>query len=153
MTWALIHDVDGIYPLLAFSAHSIIYILDVTKGEYHGILRGHGGVSKIISVPVFRAAAFIPPKQINALAVQPEDPAYLASASNDYTVRIYDLRQSIVTETNNPSWPNSSRSSCAGPAFGLRANEREGIGLGNCIAILAGGASGGHQAAVLRRRD
>jgi len=38
-----------------------------------------------------------------------------------------------------------------GPAFGLRSNDRdgEGFGLGRCVAVLAGGPAGGHQAAVL----
>ena len=36
-----------------------------------------------------------------------------------------------------------------GPAFGLRSNDSEGEGMGRCVAVLAGGPSGGHQAAVL----
>lgn len=50
---------------------------------------------------------------------------------------------------NNPSWPGRTNMCQAGPAFGLRAHEGEGEGLGRCIAVLAGGQSGGHQAAVL----
>lgn len=36
----------------------------------------------------------------------------------------------------------------AGPPFGLRSNISEGKGLGRCVAILAGGPSGGHLAPV-----
>lgn len=39
--------------------------------------------------------------------------------------------------------------SLAGPAFGLRANGGEGTGFGRCVAVLAGGPSGGHLAPVL----
>ena len=39
--------------------------------------------------------------------------------------------------------------SAAGPAFGLAANEKEGLGMGRCVIVLTGGRSGGHNAAVL----
>lgn len=39
--------------------------------------------------------------------------------------------------------------SLAGPAFGLRANDGEGLGYGRCVGILTGGPSGGHTAPVL----
>ena len=37
----------------------------------------------------------------------------------------------------------------AGPPFGLRGQDGEGFGFGSWVAVLAGGPSGGHQAAVL----
>lgn len=41
----MVIEVDEIRPLVAFASNSILYIFDVNRGRYHGILRGHGGVS------------------------------------------------------------------------------------------------------------
>lgn len=96
-------------------------------------------------------------QDITSLSVHPKDPSLLCSTSHDHTARIYDLRLPVagvdepIKNNNDPfsRWPGKSKACLAGPAFGLRANDGEGIGLGRCIAVLVGGASGGHQAAVL----
>lgn len=50
---------------------------------------------------------------------------------------------------NNPHWPPTTTPSLAGAAHGLHMTETEGSGVGRCVAVLMGGRSGGHQAAVL----
>jgi len=46
-------------------------------------------------------------------------------------------------------WPPGTGPSLAGAAHGLHMTEPEGTGFGRCVAVLAGGRSGGHMAAVL----
>ena len=50
---------------------------------------------------------------------------------------------------NNPHWPPSTVPSLGGAPHGLQSSESEGVGTGRCVAILCGGPSGGHNAAVL----
>ncbi|KAH0838264.1 hypothetical protein J3R83DRAFT_6520 [Lanmaoa asiatica] len=50
---------------------------------------------------------------------------------------------------NNPHWPPSTSPSLGGAPHGLQSSEPEGVGIGRCVAILCGGPSGGHNAAVL----
>lgn len=50
---------------------------------------------------------------------------------------------------NNPHWPPSTLPSLGGAPHGLQSSEPEGVGIGRCVAILCGGPSGGHNAAVL----
>lgn len=50
---------------------------------------------------------------------------------------------------NNPHWPPSTSPSLGGAPHGLQSSEPEGVGIGRCIAVLSGGPSGGHDAAVL----
>jgi polycomb protein EED len=52
-------------------------------------------------------------------------------------------------QPNNPHWPPSTAPSLGGAPHGLQANEPEGMGVGRCVAVLCGGPSGGHDAAVL----
>ncbi|KAH8120148.1 WD40 repeat-like protein [Phellopilus nigrolimitatus] len=120
VAWCMAMNADEFSPLVAFSGNSILYVLNVEKGTFHGVMRGHGG-------------------KINALAVHPVDPSYLLSASHDHTCRIYDLTEKVECDIVNPSWPGKTKMSLAGPAFGLRANDGEGIGYGRCVAVLAGG--------------
>jgi hypothetical protein len=51
----------------------------------------------------------------------------------------------------NPIWPGLPPPTLAGAPHGLQASENEGAGdgAGACVALLMGGSSGGHQAAVL----
>jgi polycomb protein EED len=51
----------------------------------------------------------------------------------------------------NQIWPPGNKPSKGGAPAGLQSSEPEGDPhhIGRCIAILAGGRSGGHQAAVL----
>ena len=49
----------------------------------------------------------------------------------------------------NPHWPPSTTPSLGGAPHGLQSSESEGAGTGRCVAILCGGPSGGHNAAVL----
>lgn len=88
-------------------------------------------------------------QKINALIVHPVDLSILLSASSDHTCRIYDLTETVQCPIENPHWPGSTTQALAGPAFGMRVNEGEGFGLGRCVAVLAGGPSGGHMAPVL----
>lgn len=46
MAWCMVTRADsGFWPLIAFAAGSIIYVFNVAKGSFHGVMRGHGGVS------------------------------------------------------------------------------------------------------------
>ncbi|OCB86089.1 WD40 repeat-like protein [Sanghuangporus baumii] len=128
--WCMVQNADEFWPLIAFSANSLLYLYNVEKANYHGILRGHGG-------------------KITSLAVHPADPCILASTSYDQTCRIYDLTKRASGRIDNPHWPGQTRIALAGAPFGLRSNEPEGIDYGRCAAILVGGPSGGHVAPVL----
>lgn len=92
-------------------------------------------------------------KRINALAVHPTDPRILASASSDFSVRLYDLTEpvpdppdlNLLIEDPGPS----EQHPWGAPAFGMRAYEKEGDGRGCCFAVLVGQQSGGHLGGVL----
>ena len=71
------------------------------------------------------------------------------TTSRDFSTRIYDLTLKPQQEPNNQHWLPGTQPSRAGPAHGLHMTEAEGSGLGRCVAVLMGGRSGGHQAAVL----
>ncbi|TFK57016.1 hypothetical protein OE88DRAFT_1730442 [Heliocybe sulcata] len=86
---------------------------------------------------------------ITSLAVHPVHPYIFCSTSRDFTTRIYDLTQPPAQYPHNPHWPPSKHPSMAGAAYGLQMSEPEGEGIGRCVAVLAGGRSGGHAAAVL----
>ncbi|KAL5519108.1 hypothetical protein ACEPAH_791 [Sanghuangporus vaninii] len=128
--WCMVQNADEFWPLVAFSANSLLYLYNVEKANYHGILRGHGG-------------------KITSLVVHPADPCILASTSYDQTCRIYDLTKRASCKIDNPHWPRQTRKALAGATFGLRSNEPEGIDYGRCSAILVGGPPGGHVAPVL----
>ncbi|TDL28656.1 WD40 repeat-like protein [Rickenella mellea] len=129
IAWCMAAKAAEFLPLLAFSGNGILYIFNLESGEFHGVLRGHGG-------------------HITSLAVHPTYPYLLCSTSYDHTVRIYDLTVAVNGEFKSQSWPGGVPC-LGGPAFGLRSNESEGDGHGRCVAILVGGPSGGHQACVL----
>ena len=90
-------------------------------------------------------------QQINSIAVHPIDPSYILSTSHDHTARLYDVTQTVQLKVVNPSWPGKSVQAYGGPAFGLRSDDvgGEGEGFGRCVAVLAGGPAGGHEAPVL----
>jgi len=117
-------------PLIVFTAYSLIFIVDANTRRVVGTLRGHGG-------------------EITSIAVHPQHPYMFCTTSKDMTTRLYDLTFNARQEPNNPHWPPSTVPSRAGPAFGLMASESEGNGIGRCLAVLVGGRSGGHEAAVL----
>ncbi|EPT03858.1 hypothetical protein FOMPIDRAFT_1157736 [Fomitopsis schrenkii] len=116
-------------PLVIFAPSSVVYILDVKTRRVVGHLRGHGG-------------------PITSIAVHPTWPYLFCTTSRDFTSRIYDLSCTPVQRPNNPPWPPSKKPSLAGPAFGLQMTESEGNGIGQCVAVLVGGRSGGHRGAV-----
>ncbi|KAG0708806.1 WD40-repeat-containing domain protein [Suillus ampliporus] len=127
--WAL--PLEGpLEPHVVFSGGSILYILNVVKGEIIGHLRGHGG-------------------PITSIVVHPNYPYLFCTTSRDFTTRIYDLTKSPRQSPDNPCWPPSKTPSLCGAPHGLQASEPEGMGTGRCIAVLCGGPSGGHDAAVL----
>ncbi|KAF5312570.1 hypothetical protein D9619_003501 [Psilocybe cf. subviscida] len=133
-------------PLVLYSYGSILHIFNVAKKGFEGYQRAHGGA-------------------ITSIAVHPATPDYFATTSRDHTTRIYDLRLPAVLPVHphtrnargrkeynpNPHWPPGKNPSLAGAAHGLRLhpNEIEGFGPGRCVAVLMGGRSGGHNAAVL----
>jgi polycomb protein EED len=117
-------------PLLIFSAASLIYVFNAETGRLVGSLRGHGG-------------------PITSIIVHPVHPYLFCSTSRDFTTRIYDLLLEPQQAPNNPHWPPGSGPSLAGAAHGLHMTEPEGEGIGRCVAVLSGGRSGGHLAAVL----
>jgi polycomb protein EED len=86
---------------------------------------------------------------ITGIVVHPIHPYLFCSTSRDFTTRIYDLLLPPQEKPNNPHWPPGTEASLAGAAHGLHMTEPEGIGVGRCVAVLSGGRSGGHLAAVL----
>ena len=149
VAWCIVTKADsGFWPLISFAADAVLYVYNVAKGEFHGVMRGHGGVSSQDKAKGDnRRTDGV--QNINALAVHPIDPSILLSASSDHTCRIYDLRETVECPIENPCWPGMAPMALAGPAFGMRVNDGEGFGLGRCIATLTGVISGGHQAPVL----
>ncbi|KAG1749936.1 WD40-repeat-containing domain protein [Suillus paluster] len=127
--WALSAEAP-LEPLVVFSGGSILYILNAVKGEIISHLRGHGG-------------------PITSIVVHPNHPSLFCTTSRDFTTRIYDLAISPQQDPNNPHWPPSKAPSLGGAPHGLQASEPEGMGTGRCVAVLCGGPSGGHDAAVL----
>ncbi|KZT30641.1 WD40 repeat-like protein [Neolentinus lepideus HHB14362 ss-1] len=116
--------------MVVFAAGSLLYVVDVRSRQIIGYLRGHGGA-------------------ITSIAVHPVHPYIFCTTSRDFTTRIYDLTQAPAQYPTNPHWPPSKEPSLAGAAYGLQMSEPEGQGIGRCVAVLAGGRSGGHMAAVL----
>lgn len=110
-------------------------------------LRGHGGVSPCSLVA--SKAFIITTQAITSIAVHPIDTNIFCTTSRDYSIRIYDLNRNSQETRVNPPWPPATESSQAGAAHGLHMSEGEGNGIGQCVTILMGGRSGGHQAAVL----
>jgi polycomb protein EED len=103
---------------------------------------------------------------ITSIAVHPTTAHLFCTTSRDHTTRIYDLTLLIIEakkkdkgkkkkedRVSNPHWPPSKVPSFAGAPHGLHLRpselEDEGRGIGRCIAVLMGGRSGGHFAAVL----
>ncbi|OJA16264.1 hypothetical protein AZE42_00148 [Rhizopogon vesiculosus] len=127
--WALSLEAP-LEPLVVFSGGSILYILNAVKGKVIGHLRGHGG-------------------PITSIVVHPKYPYLLCTTSRDFTTRIYDLTMSPRQHSDNPHWPPCKAPSLGGAPHGLQASEPEGMGIGRCVAVLCGGPSGGHDAAVL----
>ncbi|KAI0375088.1 WD40 repeat-like protein [Pilatotrama ljubarskyi] len=117
-------------PLIVFTITSVILILDVNSRSLVGKLRGHGG-------------------PITSLSVHPTQPNLFCTTSRDFTTRIYDLTLYPVQIPNNPHWLPRREPSLAGPAHGLHMCEPEGEGIGQCVAVMVGGRSGGHKGAVL----
>jgi hypothetical protein len=138
-------------PLLVFSAASFVYVFNVKTRKIIGTLRGHGGVSLSSSYThIFSISDIMNHhQQITAIAVHPIHPYLFCSTSRDFTTRIYDLLLEPRQVPNNPHWPPGTGPSLAGAAHGLHMTEHEGEGMGRCVAVLSGGRSGGHLAAVL----
>ncbi|KAI0094822.1 WD40-repeat-containing domain protein [Irpex rosettiformis] len=117
-------------PLVVLAAFGMVFVYDPMAGKLISSLRGHGG-------------------EITSIATHHMHPYRFLTSSRDHTTRLYDLRFAPRKGPNNPPWPPSKRPSRAGTGFGLHITGSEGDGFGRCIAVLAGGRSGGHQAAVL----
>ncbi|KAI9065816.1 WD40 repeat-like protein [Trametes sanguinea] len=129
VAWAISSN-RPLEPLIVFTVSSVILILDVNSCAIVGKLRGHGGL-------------------ITSLCVHPTQPHLFCTTSRDFTARIYDLSLYPVQVPNNPHWLPRTEPSRAGPPHGLHMCEPEGEGIGQCVAVLVGGRSGGHKAAVL----
>ncbi|KAI0361519.1 WD40 repeat-like protein [Trametes cingulata] len=129
VAWA-INPNRPLEPLILFTITSVILILDVNSSSLVGKLRGHGG-------------------PITSLSVHHTQPNLFCTTSRDFTTRIYDLALYPVQAPNNPHWLPRREPSLAGPAHGLHMCEPEGEGIGQCVAVMVGGRSGGHKAAVL----
>ncbi|KAI0651941.1 WD40-repeat-containing domain protein [Trametes meyenii] len=129
VAWAISSN-SPLDPLIVFTVTSVILIFNVNSRSIVGQLRGHGG-------------------PITSLSVHPAQPNLFCTTSRDFTTRIYDLALEPVQVPNNPHWLPLLEPSLAGPAHGLHMCEPEGQGIGQCVAVLAGGRSGGHKATVL----
>ncbi|KAI0778274.1 WD40 repeat-like protein [Trametes elegans] len=128
VTWGIDRN-NPTRPLVIFTVTSVIVIVDVSSCMVVGTLRGHGG-------------------PITSVSVHPSQPHLFCTTSRDFSARIYDLSLFPVQAPNNPHWPPRPEPSLAGPAHGLHMREPEGEGIGQCVAVLIGGRSGGHRGAV-----
>ena len=88
-------------------------------------------------------------QEITAIVVHPSFPYLICTCSRDFSARLYDLTMTPRDSPNNPHWPPSTLPSLGGAPHGLQSSEPEGVGIGRCVAVLCGGPSGGHNAAVL----
>ncbi|KAF8445884.1 WD40-repeat-containing domain protein [Boletus edulis BED1] len=129
VAWALSNEAP-FDPLIVCSRGRILYVLDAKQKTVIGKLRGHGG-------------------EITAIAVHPSFPYLVCTCSRDFSARLYDLTMPPRDAPNNPHWPPSMSPSLGGAPHGLQSSEPEGVGTGRCVAVLCGGPSGGHNAAVL----
>ncbi|KAG8219761.1 WD40-repeat-containing domain protein [Butyriboletus roseoflavus] len=129
VAWALSIETP-LDPLIVCSRGRILYVLDAKQKNVVGKLRGHGG-------------------EITAIVVHPSFPYLFCTCSRDFSARLYDLTMTPRDSPNNPHWPPSTSSSLGGAPHGLQSSEPEGVGIGRCVAVLCGGPSGGHNAAVL----
>ncbi|KAH9898311.1 WD40-repeat-containing domain protein [Cubamyces lactineus] len=129
VAWILSNNTP-LEPLVVFTTSSVITIFNVATRSVVGRLRGHGGL-------------------ITSLSVHPIQPHLFCTTSRDFTTRIYDVTLQPIQVPNNPPWPPLSQPSLAGPAHGLHMCEPEGEGIGQCVAVLVGGRSGGHKGGVL----
>ncbi|KAF9787152.1 hypothetical protein BJ322DRAFT_1107230 [Thelephora terrestris] len=125
--WALMNPSQA---LLLFNDGSVLHILDPVLRNFVGSLAGHGG-------------------HITSIVVHPRLPHLFCTTARDFTTRIYDLTQRARQRPHNPIWPPRKSAPKAGAAAGIHASSPEGNGPGLCTIILAGGRSGGHQAAVM----
>ncbi|KAI0825045.1 WD40-repeat-containing domain protein [Trametes gibbosa] len=129
VAWA-INTNHPLEPLIVFTVTSVVMIFDINSLSLVGKLRGHGG-------------------PITSLCVHPTQPHLFATTSRDFTTRIYDLALYPVQVPNNPHWLPRTEPSLAGPAHGLHMCEPEGEGIGQCVAVMVGGRSGGHKGGVV----
>ncbi|KIJ21805.1 hypothetical protein PAXINDRAFT_5942 [Paxillus involutus ATCC 200175] len=129
LAWALSNEAP-LDPLIVCSRGRMLYVLDAKQKKVVGQLRGHGG-------------------EITAIVVHPSFPYLVCTCSRDFSARLYDLTMPPRERPNNPHWPPSKLPSLGGAPHGLQASEPEGVGIGRCVAVLCGGPSGGHDAAVL----
>ncbi|KAL4242151.1 WD40/YVTN repeat-like-containing domain superfamily protein [Abortiporus biennis] len=127
--WAL-SSINPFNPLAIVAVSNVIFIFDLNSQKVIGSIRGHG----------------LP---ITSISVHPRHPEIFCSSSKDLTTRFYNVSEYTRQRPNNPHWPPSKEPSLAGAAFGLQMSTSEGQGVGRCVAVLAGGRSGGHEAAVL----
>jgi len=164
-------------PLLLFNNGSVLHILNPATRNFVGSLAGHGGVNFSSHWKVVRALT----KFLAAHNVHRRPPETTASFLHDGK-RFYDTNirsntagetgpsqsqmatseiwtEGRVSQTRARRWLDTSNH---GPfhegraAAGIHASSPEGDGPGLCTIILAGGRSGGHQAAVMcavRRLD
>ncbi|KIJ68509.1 hypothetical protein HYDPIDRAFT_106709 [Hydnomerulius pinastri MD-312] len=129
VTWALSNE-SPLEPLVVCARGRLLYVLNAKQKKVVGQLRGHGG-------------------EITAIVAHPSFPYLICTCSRDFSARLYDLTMPPREHPNNPHWPPSKMPSLGGAPHGLQASEPEGVGVGRCVAVLCGGPSGGHEAAVL----
>jgi polycomb protein EED len=138
-------------PLVIFNDSRLLHILNVRQRKIVSTLAGHGGVC--LCILLIRSWKHLTrgAQLITSITVHPIYPYIFCTTSRDFTTRIYDLTLPPRQTPNNPHWPPGTRPSRGGAPAGMHSSEPEGYtnGVGRCVAILAGGRSGGHQAAVL----
>jgi len=166
-TWALMNPSQ---PLLLFNDGSVLHILNPITRNFVGSLAGHGGVSSSSHREVVRALT----KCLAAHNIHRRPPEATASFLHD-SKGFHDknIRSDAAGETR-PSQPHMATSEIwtkgrvsgtharrwfgmsnaesfheGRAAAGIHSSSPEGDGPGLCTIILAGGRSGGHQAAVM----
>lgn len=118
----------------------MLHIIDIETRRFLGCLRGHGGVRWInFDMHIYLEKK----KDVTAVGVHYLQPHLVFSTSRDCTTRVYDFR--IKAES-----PQDPFTKVVKDPFGRRIDNDEGDSvLGRCVAVLAGGRSGGHEASVL----
>ncbi|EIN13808.1 hypothetical protein PUNSTDRAFT_56732 [Punctularia strigosozonata HHB-11173 SS5] len=129
VAWAL-RSKPPLDPLVLCAHDRMLYAFNVKSRQFVAEIRGHGN-------------------SITSIAVEATHPSIVCTTSRDFSARIIDLDMEPRQEPNNPPMPPSKVPNLAGAPVGLQMTGREGNGFGRCLAVLAGGRAGGHQAAVM----
>lgn len=90
-----------------------------------------------------------PCKAINGIAVHTTRPYVFATASDDFTVRVYDLRYPATDEARSTLHAGAEAQRLGNAAHAMPHVYCMVEGVGRCVYLLHGNGEGGHRGPVL----